>query len=518
MRERSLHYQGELIAIKELKDEKSRSEKAYNVELDALQMVQKLDHERIVKFVAGFEQYGQRYLMFQWVDGGNLREFWEQQPWTRNKATIRWALNELKGLAEALDSWHNYDPDPSSQRFCRHGDLKPENIVRDQRTGGRGKFLIADMGLAKIHTQPTHVRRTPSWGLTGTLRYQAPELSRLSPQISRSIDIWSFGCILLEFIIWLLYGYKALHTFNTSLSELSNRFYIFDDQEVRFHPTVQRWIDHMMNTSLPRQGPSVSGALRDMLRLIYSRLLIEDPESNGVSTPVVNDDELHTQGAVPIITTIADEENIAVPHIPRAKIGEVCEALSKIVANADSEYIYDPTFPMNAQNGSGPQSRQLSLHESTTNFTKLRQQQQGQNRLDSGFASESAASASTQHPYVTPELSDTWEIYTDNQFANDVFRSLNQKDILEFLPAEATSPLELCENCSKKDGGILFGRGYSSHMSDIERTRHTCSLCRILFDTSASGVELTYYRNGSSLTTSKNGPPVWSLVLGPGKC
>ncbi|KAF1850450.1 uncharacterized protein K460DRAFT_390954 [Cucurbitaria berberidis CBS 394.84] len=508
---------GELIAIKELKDDKSRSEKAYNVELDALEMVQKLDHDRIVKFFAGFEQDGQRYLMFQWVDGGNLREFWEREPSIRDRATIEWALNEIKGLAEALKSWHNYDPDPSSQRFCRHGDLKPENIVLDRSTGGRGKFLIADMGLAKIHSQPTHVRRTPSWGLTGTLRYLAPELNSIAPQISRSIDIWSFGCILLEFIIWILYGYEALHTFNTSLSEFSNRFYIFVGQELRLHPTVQLWIDHMMNTSLTKQGPSMSGALGAMLRLVHDRLLIEDPESNGGSTIMVNDRKVHIPGTVPtIITTTVDEENTAISLIPRAKIGEVCEVLSKIVQNTSSNYSYDPTFPMNAQNGSGPQSRQSSLHENTVPVTKLRKRQQDQDSLDSGFGSGSVGFASTQHPYVTPELSDTWEIYTDNQFAKDVFRSLDRNDILEILPAETTSPIGLCENCSKKDGGILFGRGYSSRMSDIKTTAHVCNLCRILSDTSTSGAELTYYRNRSSLATSKNGPPVWSLVVGPG--
>ena len=487
------------------------------MELNALEMVQKLDHERIVKFVAGFEQYGQKYLMFQWVDGGNLREFWETQPPTRNQATIGWALNEIKGLAEALDSWHNYDPDPNSRRFCRHGDLKPENIVHDQSAGGRGKLLIADMGLAKIHTQLTHVRRTPSWGLTGTLRYQAPELNQLSPQISRSIDIWSFGCILLEFIIWLLYGYEALHKFNTSLSELSNRFYIYVGQEIQLHPAVQEWIDHIMNTSLPKKAPKFSGALGDMLRLVCGRLLIEDPENKAVTSPKVDEGEIYAPGKVPaVITTIVDEKNADVPRDPRAKIGEVCEALSNIVANTDSEYIYDPNFPMNGKNGSGPQSKQLSLHENADKFAKLRQQQKSKNLSDSGIAFGSAASASSRHPYVTPDLSDSWEIYTDNQFANDVFRYLDRKDTVDILPAEAAVPLGLCENCSKNNGGILFDRGYSSCMRDIVNNRDTCSLCCILAETSPSDTELTYYRNGSSLATSKNGPPVWSLVVGPG--
>ncbi len=491
------------------------------MELNALEMVQKLDHPRIVKFVAGFEQHSRRFLMFQWVDGGNLREFWETQPWARDQETIEWAVNEIKCLADALKAWHNWDPDPTSQRFCRHGDLKPENIVRDQSGGGRGKFLIADMGLAKTHTLATPNRRTPSFGLPGTLRYQAPELNKISPQISRSVDIWSFGCILLEFIIWLLYGHEPLHKLNLSLSEQSNRFYIYVGLEFRPHPAVQHWIDHMTSTILPERSSGTSDALRDMLRLVRDRILIEDSErSNSISKALTDDHKVTDEGLPTIVASNVDETNTVVPKTSRAKIGEVCEKLAIIAGNHKSKYLYDPSFTTSLQHDSEPQSTRMRtpLHQHARNQSELLLPgQPGKSALDSGYGSGNATSASTKHPYVTPELPDTWDIYNDNQFANDVFRSFDRRDIAETLPVAAATLFGLCENCSRKDGGVLFGRGFSSFWSNIQRNSERCALCSILADTSLPDAEPTYYRNGSSLATSKNGRPIWSLVVGPGK-
>ncbi|KAF2626833.1 hypothetical protein BU25DRAFT_459098 [Macroventuria anomochaeta] len=92
------------LAIKELK---TGTEKACEPEVIALELAQKLNHTHIVKFVAGFQQDSRYCPMFQWVDGGNLREFWEKHDWSRDLGTIRWALRQIGGLADALEHWHN---------------------------------------------------------------------------------------------------------------------------------------------------------------------------------------------------------------------------------------------------------------------------------------------------------------------------------------------------------------------------------------------------------------------------
>jgi len=124
------------IAIKELRDatidtEKAITvgadalEKAYRLEVDVLDMVRDLDHKHLIKVVAAYKQFGKRHFMFQWADGGNLREFWHNSlsP-TRTKEMVSWVLKQILGLAGAINKLHNYDP----VKNCRHGDLKPENI------------------------------------------------------------------------------------------------------------------------------------------------------------------------------------------------------------------------------------------------------------------------------------------------------------------------------------------------------------------------------------------------------
>ena len=51
--------------------------------------------------------------------------------------------------------------------------------------------------------------------MTGTFRYEPPEADqRGKAPFSRSYDIWSLGCIFLEFLIWLLEGQTGLDKFN----------------------------------------------------------------------------------------------------------------------------------------------------------------------------------------------------------------------------------------------------------------------------------------------------------------
>ncbi|KAF2641856.1 kinase-like protein, partial [Massarina eburnea CBS 473.64] len=270
-------HRGDLIkvnlAIKELLESESGSENAFDGEVNALDLARSLNHRHIVNFLAAFKWRTKRYMMFQWVDGGNLREFWNNNSRGDEVTighTIKWALTELHGLAEALDKWHNYFKD--SPRNCRHGDLKPENIIRAKEDGSLGCLQIADLGLAKIHSLATDNRRTLSIPKS-TFRYEAPERwTSITTPISRSYDMWSLGCVILEFIIWLLYGVEELQGFNRLIER--GFFEINDDHTITHHPKVRQWSKHMEEKTLgEKQGKCYSGALRDLLDMVVKRLL-----------------------------------------------------------------------------------------------------------------------------------------------------------------------------------------------------------------------------------------------------
>jgi serine/threonine protein kinase len=151
---------------------------------------------------------------------------------------------------------------------CRHGDLKPENILRFEDGEDWGTLVIADMGLAKVHREVTALRHNGTETLEGTRRYEPPEATLdIQRPMSRRADVWSFGCILLEFIIWLLYGFDELERFHGSFASF---FSVVDGEVAIISPQVAKWIDHMKRDSRSHTGTAV----RVILELVEERLLV----------------------------------------------------------------------------------------------------------------------------------------------------------------------------------------------------------------------------------------------------
>jgi serine/threonine protein kinase len=121
----------------------------------------------------------------------------------------------MLGLTSAVHNLHK-------QFNCRHGDLKPGNILCVQQ-GEEIELKIADFGVSRIHhAQTTYRKGIKTINVLLTPSYQAPEveieeLDKNAPRPrSRKYDIWSLGCVFLEFTIWLLHGRKAIEGFTNA--------------------------------------------------------------------------------------------------------------------------------------------------------------------------------------------------------------------------------------------------------------------------------------------------------------
>ncbi|KAK3366687.1 hypothetical protein B0T24DRAFT_533946, partial [Lasiosphaeria ovina] len=128
----------------------------------------------------------------------------------------------LLGLAEALKAIHELD--------IRHGDIKPNNILQfispqDWRLGSR-QTQSDPMILRLKKGQPTDTR-------FGTTAYAPPEAELLDVRyLSCQYEIWSMGCVILEIIIWLVYGYVGVNNFWLDLQgphRESVPFYIIEE-------------------------------------------------------------------------------------------------------------------------------------------------------------------------------------------------------------------------------------------------------------------------------------------------
>lgn len=278
------------VAVKKLKVDgfdAKEIENYFNKEKKTLRFMKDAHHEHLVEAIAVYEKGTEetdKYFVFPWATGGNLRGFWSDKAHSMGGAAfIPWALHQMRGLSCGLSKLHEHG--------TRHGDIKPENILifptdgNSKASSAMGTLVLADVGIAKFHGDNTKMRRDlgyPTTNKAGTLRYEPPEMEvRRDKIFSRKIDAWSMGCVLLEFVIWLLQGSPGQNRFNKELKETEPRLERFWDSDKNknpcIHPVAQNWIEKL------RQSATKPSALGDLLDLVELRLLVGDVDSRADS-------------------------------------------------------------------------------------------------------------------------------------------------------------------------------------------------------------------------------------------
>jgi hypothetical protein len=146
-----------------------------------------------------------------------------------DRSLMLWVAQQCQGIASGLYEIHNYHasndllhPDERAlyKRYGMHNDLKPENILwfsMEPNDYGHGLVQIADFGLSSFHGTTS---RSNFRVRAASASYRAPELDTLPGTISRAFDIWTLGCLYLEFITWFLAGWGKVDQFSeTRLQE-----------------------------------------------------------------------------------------------------------------------------------------------------------------------------------------------------------------------------------------------------------------------------------------------------------
>lgn len=334
----------------DIRDEKTLKE--WKREAEALTEIAELRHDHIIQVRAVISRGNKQYFMFQWADGGSLRDFFETHERILDQAFFKEVIEQLTGLAAALDKLHNWGEGDGS---WRHGDLKPENILRFEDGTRTGTWKIADMGLARHHYAPTGRRSGPTSTQNGTPLYGPPEAVTSSATArSRLYDIWSLGCITLEILVWLLDGYEELMEFNNSLKNLSGYSAPYWENSPPEGPRVHhKVLDRIisMEDRLKESGPA---ALADLLNIVKNDLLVvalpEDRSRTGliganivdpVESPSGSTDASRTS-TVPAIQ-ISQEDQAPVPirvGPRRTTAGNLSGALKRIQDGGETDPNY----------------------------------------------------------------------------------------------------------------------------------------------------------------------------------
>lgn len=167
-----------------------------NMVLDELDMLQRLQHPHIVKFVDWFESRDKYYIVTELATGGELFDRICQQ----GKFTEKDASQTIKQVLGAVDYLHG--------KNIVHRDLKPENLLY-QTKDPNSNLILADFGIAKMLDNKDEVLTT----MAGSFGYAAPEVM-LKKGHGKPVDMWSMGVITYT----LLCGYSPFRS--ESLQEL----------------------------------------------------------------------------------------------------------------------------------------------------------------------------------------------------------------------------------------------------------------------------------------------------------
>ena len=167
------------VALKVLSRDQGADEETRRRFQNEAQSAARLDHENIARVFYVGEDKGLNYIVFEFIEGINLREFVEKKGPLPLAEAISYTLQIADALAHACS------------RDVVHRDIKPSNVIITE--DGRAKLV--DMGLARLHqVQPEGEDLTASGVTLGTFDYISPEQAR-DPRIAdvRS-DIYSLGC------------------------------------------------------------------------------------------------------------------------------------------------------------------------------------------------------------------------------------------------------------------------------------------------------------------------------------
>ncbi|KAI4710301.1 hypothetical protein J4E89_004754 [Alternaria sp. Ai002NY15] len=497
-------------------------------EVDALVRMNKLGQKHIVRFITSFQRGTpadlEYYVLFEWADGGNLNDFWNQpEKPRRTAALVKWVIDQLCGLAKALSAAH-YMPDNASYR---HGDLKPGNILWFRGSGGYGTLKIGDWGEAKSHKQVTalrhgHVDTTAKYG---TRRYEPPEtgmqslLPKGTPHTrSRLYDLWGMGCIIFEFIVWLLYSHEELCRFNNNNQGHygpSDMFYeISRDHKraVRIHRVVEHWMDHMAKDGLCLSGTT---ALGDLLKVVRTGLLVVDlPEDGGrdpqadIGPPSVEHDE---SPLISVTEPDATNSKVIRTSTPRKQARFRATELEMELCRIAEDGAIDGYWHQDLEPGQPPVDIVGSSHLSVPT---------GDRAHSTGLRSPTNEMVDYEHPSLDPE---EWEFELDNDFASTLLSRLRR--ITGISPHQTAPSARLCTICRDFQGRLLdadFTISYATQRLRTNSNAKSCDLCCLLWSTCREKVKggcknVQFERVDSTVSMRGTKQPILTVLRSDGK-
>jgi serine/threonine-protein kinase len=168
------------VALKILHDQFGGDEEYVERFRREARAVAQLSHPNIVTVIDRGEEDGKQFIVFELVEGDNLKELVERG----GPLPVRRAVTLGIEVARALAFAH--------AQGLVHRDVKPQNVL----LGEDGRAKVTDFGIVRSLDAVGH---TETGTVLGTSHYIAPEQAR-GERVDAQTDVYSFGVVLYELL------------------------------------------------------------------------------------------------------------------------------------------------------------------------------------------------------------------------------------------------------------------------------------------------------------------------------
>jgi len=254
------------VAIKLLHDRYAEDDETIERFRREARSVAQLSHPHIVTVIDRGEDDGLQFIVFEYVDGENLKELAVRS----GRLPVRRAVELAIAIADGLAFAH--------QNGLVHRDVKPQNVLLSRE----GEVKVTDFGIARSIDVDHGVTLTGT--ILGTSNYLSPEQASGKP-VTPATDVYSLGIVLWE----LLTGevpFPGDNFVTVALRHINEQPPSLPEVRRDVTPRLAAAVDRALAKD-PRDRFGTMGAFAAELQACLDDLETFDPERTIVSMPAV---------------------------------------------------------------------------------------------------------------------------------------------------------------------------------------------------------------------------------------